>query len=66
MYMEQLKPIEIETRHLHSSLMLCLAWLKTSRGPAKSKVSMPACIVINTLMIGTESVADMVATEWLR
>jgi hypothetical protein len=29
-------------------------------------VSMPACIVINTLMIGTESVADMVATEWLR
>jgi hypothetical protein len=26
---------------------------------------MPACSVNNTLMIGTESVAAMVATEWL-
>ena len=66
MYMEQLEPIEIETRHLHSSLMLCLAWLKTSRGPTKSRAAMPGCSVNNTLMMGMESVAAMVATEWLR
>jgi hypothetical protein len=65
-YIAQLRSIELETTHLQSSLMLCLAELKTSRGPAKSKMSMPACNVNNTLMIGTESVADMVATEWLR
>jgi hypothetical protein len=45
--------------------MLCLAWLKTSRGPTKSRASMPGCSVNNTLMMGTESVAAMVATEWL-
>ena len=45
--------------------MLCLAWLKTSRGPTKSMASMPSCSVNNTLMMGMESVAAMVATEWL-
>jgi hypothetical protein len=50
---------------LQSSLMLCLAWLKTSRGPTKSRASMPGCSVNNTLMMGMESVAAMVATELL-
>ncbi len=45
--------------------MLCLADFKTSRGPTKSRASMPGCSVNNTLMIGTESVVAMVATEWL-
>ena len=52
-------------QYLHSSLMLCLAWVKTSRGPTKSMASMPACSVNNTLMIGTESVAAMIATGCL-
>jgi hypothetical protein len=57
--------IEIYAIDLQSSLMLCLAWLKTSRGPTKSRASMPGCSVNNTLMIGMESVVAMVATEWL-
>jgi hypothetical protein len=57
--------IEIFAIDLQSSLMLCLAWLKTSRGPTKSRASMPGCSVNNTLIMGMESVAAMVATEWL-
>jgi len=56
--------IEISAIDLQSSLMLCLAWLNTSRGPTKSSASMPSCSVNNTLMMGMESVAAMVATEW--
>ncbi len=65
MGMEGSVSIEIFAIDLQSSLMLCLAWLKTSRGPMKSRASMPGCSVNNTLMMGMESVAAMVATEWL-
>lgn len=65
MGIEGLEAIEISAIDLQSSLMLCLAWLRTSSGPTKSRASMPSCSVNNTLMMGTESVAAMVATEWL-
>jgi hypothetical protein len=65
MGIDRLKAIEISAIDLQSSLMLCLAWLRTSSGPMKSRASMPGCRVNNTLMMGTESVAAMVATEWL-
>jgi hypothetical protein len=65
MGIEESRSIEISVIDLQSSLMLCLAWLKTSRGPMKSRASMPGCSVNNTLMMGMESVAAMVATEWL-
>jgi hypothetical protein len=65
MGIEGSESIEISAIDLQSSLMLCLAWLKTSRGPTKSRASMPGCSVNNTLMMGMESVAAMVATEWL-
>jgi hypothetical protein len=60
---EGLKPIKLRKKDLQSSLMLCLAWVKTSRGPTKSMASMPGCSVNNTLMTGIESVVAMVATD---
>ncbi len=46
-----------------ASLGLCLALVKTSNGPTKSKAFMPAWSVNNTLIIGMDSVAAMIAVE---